>query len=130
LVTPSAEAYARLLLTHYIDNDGTLDYRWKQLEREFEEFFQLAAARSHKRPMIMILPMLIDFEGAAFDGPMKRVSDLAARVGFKVADTMPAFRADGEKAERYRAAPNDLHLNGHGNRIVAEVLFKAIADTE
>jgi hypothetical protein len=129
LVTPSAEAYANLLLTHYAENDGTFEFRWEQLEREFKEFFQLAAMRSNKRPMIMILPMLVDFERAAFDGPMRRVSDLAARVGFVVIDTMPAFRADGEKAERYRAAPNDLHLNEHGNRIVAEVLFRAIAVT-
>jgi hypothetical protein len=129
LVTPSAEAYAKLLLTHYAENDGTFDFRWEQLEREFKEFFQLAAMRSNKRPMITILPMLVDFEKAEFDDPMRRVSDLAARVGFVVIDTMPAFRADGEKAERYRAAPNDLHLNEHGNRIVAEVLFKSIAVT-
>ena len=94
-----------------------------------EEFFQLATARSYKRPMIMILPMLVDFESAAFDGPMRRVSNLAARVGFEVVDTMPAFRADGEKADRYRAAPEDLHLNEHGNKIVAEALSRAIANT-
>jgi hypothetical protein len=129
LVTPSTEAYAKLLLTHYAETDGTFDFRWRQLEREFGEFFQLAAARSYMRPMIMILPMLVDFEEGAFDGPMRRVSNLAARVGFVVVDTMPAFRADGEKVDRYRAAPNDLHLNEHGNRIVAEVLFRAIADT-
>jgi hypothetical protein len=129
LVTPSAEAYAILLLTHYAENDGTFDLRWEQLGREFKEFFQLAATRSNKRPMIMILPMLVDFEAAAFDGPMRRVSDLAARVGFVVVDTMPAFRADGEKAERYRVAPNDLHLNERGNKIVSEVLLKAIAVT-
>lgn len=128
-VTPTAEAYGKLLLTHYVESDGTFDFRWKQLEGEFREFFQLAAARSNKRPMIMILPMLVDFDTAAFDGPMRRVGNLAAHVGFEVVDTMPAFRADGEKAERYRAAPNDLHLNEHGNRIVAEVLFRAITDT-
>ena len=129
LMRPSAEVYAKLLLTHYAEDDGTFDFRWKQLEREFREFFQLASARSTKRPMIMILPILVDFEAAAFDGPMRRVSNLAARVGFEVVDTMPDFRADGEKAERYRAAPNDLHLNEHGNRIVAQALFRAIADT-
>jgi hypothetical protein len=129
VMRPSAEVYAKLLLTHYAEDDGTFDFRWKQLEREFREFFQLAAARSTKRPMIMILPILVDFETAAFDGPMRRVSNLAARIGFVVIDTMPAFRADGEKAERYRAAPNDLHLNEYGNRIVAQALFRAVADT-
>ncbi len=129
LVTPSAEAYARLLLTHYVEDDRTFDLRWKQLRREFSEFFQLATARSYKRPMIIVLPMLVDFEKAVFNGPMRRVSNLAAQVGFEVVDTMPAFRADGETAERYRAAPNDLHLNEQGNRIVADVLFRALADT-
>jgi hypothetical protein len=126
---PSAEAYSQLLLTHYAENDRTFEDRWEQLEREFEEFFQLAMERSYKRPMLMILPVLVNFESSAFDDPMRRVSKLAARVGFEVVDTMPVFRADGEKAERYRAAPEDLHLNEHGNRIVAEVLFRAIADT-
>ena len=78
---------------------------------------------------MLIMPMLVDFKKGAFDGPMQRVNNLATRVGFELVDTMPAFRADGEKAERYRAAPNDLHLNEHGNRIVAEVLFRAITDT-
>jgi hypothetical protein len=128
-MTPTAEVYAKLLLTHYAEDDGTFDFRWTQLEQEFREFFHLAAARSIKRPMIMLLPMLVDFGRAAFDEPMRRVGDLAARVGFDVVDTMPAFRADGGKAEAYRAAPNDLHLNEHGNRIVAEVLFRAITDT-
>jgi hypothetical protein len=129
LVTPSPEVYANLLLTHYVEDDGTFAFRWKQLEREFREFFQLAAARSYNQPMIMILPVLVDFDRAAFDDPMRRVSNLARRVGFGVVDTMPAFRADGEKAERYRAALNDLHLNEHGNSIVADVLFRTIADT-
>jgi hypothetical protein len=130
LVTPTADGYARLLLTHYANTDSTFDFRWRQLEREFREFFQLATARSYKKPMIMILPMLVDFESADFDGPMSEVGDLAARVGFRVVDTTPAFRADGEKVERYRAADNDLHLNERGNRIVAEVLFNAISHTQ
>jgi hypothetical protein len=129
LVTPSPEVYANFLFTHYVEDDRTFALRWKQLEREFREFFQLAAARSYNQPMIMILPMLVDFDRAAFDEPMRQVSNLARRVGFEVVDTMPAFRADGEKAERYRAAPNDLHLNEHGNSIVADVLLRAIADT-
>jgi hypothetical protein len=129
LVTPSAKVYANLLLTHYVEDEGTFNFRWEELEREFREFFQLASARSHNRPMIMILPVLVDFETEAFDGPMRRVGSLAARVGFGVIDTMPAFQADGEKAERYRAAPSDLHLNERGNRIVAEVLFRTVADT-
>ncbi len=128
LVTPSADVYANLLLTHYVEDDATFDFRWKQLEQEFREFLQLAAARSSQRPMVLIMPMLVDFKKAAFDGPMRRVSNLATRVGFRVVDTMPAFRTDGEKAERYRAAPNDLHLNEHGNAIVAEVLFRALAN--
>ena len=128
LVTPSAEVYANLLLTHYVEDDATFDLRWKQLEQEFREFFQLAVTRSSQRPMVLIMPMLVDFKRAAFDGPMRRVSNLAARIGFRVVDTMPAFRADGEEAERYRAVLNDLHLNEHGNAIVAEVLFRAISD--
>jgi lysophospholipase L1-like esterase len=127
LVTPTADGYARLLLTHYAKNDDTFDFRWKQLERQFREFFQLATARSYETPMIMILPMLVDFEKADFDNPMWQVSNLAAHVGFRVVDTMPAFRVDGEKAERYRAENNDLHLNERGNRIVAEVLFNAFS---
>jgi len=126
---PNAEAFAKLLHSHYAESDRTFDSRWEQLEQELKEFYQLATARSYRQPMIMILPMLVDFERSAFDEPMWRVSKLAASVGYDVVDTMPAFRADGEKAERYRAAPEDLHLNEHGNRIVAEVLSRAIANT-
>ena len=129
LLTPNPEEYAELLLTHFAEEDPTFDFRWGQLEQEFKEFFQIAVARSYNQPMILILPMLVNFERAAFDDPMRRVSNLAAHVGFKVVDTMPAFRADGKKAALYRANPNDLHLNEHGNGIVAKVLFKAIANT-
>src|SRR5262249_45483612 len=34
VMRPSAEVYAKLLLTHYAEDDGTFDVRWKQLEKE------------------------------------------------------------------------------------------------
>jgi len=127
-LTPSAEVYANLLLSQYLEDDETFELRWKELDRELRTFYQLAETRSYKRPMIMILPMLVHFDTGAFESPMRRVSNLAARIGFGVVDTMPAFRADGGRAERYRAAPNDLHLNERGNKLVADVLFRAILD--
>lgn len=127
-VTPTAEEYAELLLTHFDENEKTFDFRWHQLEMELRELFQLAAERSRQRPVLVVLPMLIDFEKAVFDAPLHRISELAERIGFRVVETMPSYRADGDKAEHYRAAPNDLHLNERGNRIVADVLLRTVND--
>jgi hypothetical protein len=127
-VTPNAEDYAKLLLTHFDERDGTYPQRWKQLESELEALFVLAQQRSRARPDFLLLPMLTDFENSKFDEPLHHVGRLAARVGFRVVDTMPAFRADGQRAQNYRAAPNDLHLNERGNRIVADVLERLVGN--
>jgi lysophospholipase L1-like esterase len=126
-VTPNAENYAALMLSHFDERDKTFPIRWHQLEGELSELFQLAKERSHERPSLVLLPVLSDFQKAAFEEPLRRVGQLAERIGFRVIDTMPAFRADGHAAKDYRASPNDLHLNERGNRIVAELLFGVVA---
>ena len=128
-ITPTAEDYAALLLTHFDEQDATFSFRWQQLEKELTELFELARERAQDQPVFVLLPMLVDFEKGTFNEPLDRVGELAERIGFKVVDTMSAFRRDGRTAESYRAKPNDLHLNERGNGIVADVLFRLITKT-
>jgi hypothetical protein len=125
-VTPNPDKYASLLLSHFDEKDRTFPVRWLQLERELDDLFQLAKSRSHDQPALVLLPILTDFQKAAFDEPLHRVGQVAERIGFRVIDTMPAFRADGHAANAYRATPNDLHLNERGNWIVADVLVRLV----
>ena len=128
-VTPNVETYATLSLSHFDEKDKTFPTRWLLLKEELAELFQLAKGRSQQTPALVLLPMLIDFQKGVFDEPMRRVGQLAERIGFRVVDTVPAFRADGLEAEAYRVAPNDLHLNERGNRIVAELLDRLVTNT-
>ncbi len=125
-VTPSVDGYADLVLSHFDERDGTFPMRWRQLESEMMALFEQARVRSQATPSFLLLPMLTNFENSEFGEPLRRVGQLAERVGFRVVDTMPAFRADGLGALNYRVAPNDLHLNEGGNRIVADVLERLI----
>jgi hypothetical protein len=117
------------VLSDFDESDSTYFLRWHQLETQLDELFQLAQERSHERPSLILLPVLTDFHKGAFDEPLRRVGQLAEDVGFRVVNTMPAFLADGAAAEHYRAAPNDLHLNPLGNKIVADVLFRLVTET-
>jgi hypothetical protein len=122
-VTPKEEDYNRLLLSHFDESDETFSARWTQLGKELEELFGLAKGRSQDRPALVLLP-----GWQTFDGPLRRVGRVAERLGFQVVETMPAFRADGRGPGGYRAAPNDPHFNKRGNEIVAEVLFRLLAN--
>jgi lysophospholipase L1-like esterase len=128
-VTSNVEEYAALLRSHFDEKNATFAARWRQLDQELTEIFELAKSRSQEVPALGLLPVLVDFQKGSFDQPMRRVGELAKRIGFRVVDTMPDFRRDGLKAEAYRVAPNDLHLNERGNRIVANVIYKIVSDT-
>jgi GDSL-like Lipase/Acylhydrolase family len=125
-ITPSPDVYARALLDSFAEDDGTFGFRWSLLTDSLQTLHQRAVERSRESPTLIILPMLVDFDVASFDKPHRRVAELAEKIGFRVLDTTPTFRSTGQKAEHFRAASNDLHLNERGNAIVADILMGII----
>ncbi|MFN0218247.1 MAG: SGNH/GDSL hydrolase family protein [Hyphomicrobium sp.] len=126
MITPSADAYAQEVLEGFVRDDATFAFRWSLLEDSLKTLHQRATERSRERPILVILPMLVDFGAGAFDEPHRRVAELAERIGFRALDVTPAFRSLGQNAEHFRAAKNDLHLNERGNAIVADVLMTLV----
>ena len=125
ILTPTAETYAQTVLDGYRADDDTFNVRWKLFEKSLRTLHQRAVERSRKPPALVILPMLVDFRSMSFNEPHRRVADLARQIGFQVLDTTPTFR-HGKKAEYYRAASNDLHLNARGNEVVADILERMV----
>jgi hypothetical protein len=124
-VTPTAELYAQELLDSFAKGDTTFEFRWRMLESGLKALYQRASERSLERPTLVILPMLVDF-ATSFDEPHRRVSELAAQIGFRALDATPSFLSVDQKLEHFRAASNDLHLNERGNAIIADVLMGII----
>jgi hypothetical protein len=92
------------------------------LRGALETLHQSAKQRSSARPILVVLPMLVNADIASFDEPHGRVVQLAEQIGFCAVDSTPVFRSRGGNLERFRAAKNDLHLNEAGNAIVADIL--------
>ena len=125
MITPNPEVYAEWLLDNFVKADGTFEFRWSLLEGSLKTLYQRATERSRERPTLVILPVLVDF-AASFDEPHRRVAELAEQIGFRVVDAACPFRSFGQKAEHFRAASNDMHLNERGNAIVADILIGII----
>jgi hypothetical protein len=64
-----------------------------------------------------------------FDLPQRRLHAIADEHGFIIHDPMPALRVlNGTRGCLY--APNDIHWNVLGNRVVGEMLAEAVADAD
>ena len=125
-ITPTLELHTQQLLDNYAKDDRTFEFRWSLLKDELKSLYQSAAERSLERPTLVIMPVLEDDLGPSFAEPHRRVAELAEQIGFRALDATPSLLAFDPKVERFRAAPNDGHLNELGNAIIADILIKII----
>ena len=74
----------------------------------------------------MIIPALVGDERAPWTTIHQRLAKAAGDAGFEVVDLFADFSVGTPEALRYRLAPNDLHFNVEGNRIVANRLARTL----
>jgi lysophospholipase L1-like esterase len=91
---------------------------WRIVSDSFEEFSTIAA-RDGISVLVVILPLLTDFENYEFVGVHEQVGNEARKRGFEVLDLYEQFR--GRDAGRFRQSEQDtVHPNSAGHRSIAQ----------
>ena len=125
-IAPDVDQYARGLLDSYREDGTDFAGRWRTLVAYYRTLYALASERSLERPILMIIPALVGDERAPWSAIHQRLAKAAGDAGFEVVDLFADFSVGTPEALRYRLAPNDLHFNVEGNRIVADSLARTL----
>jgi lysophospholipase L1-like esterase len=120
---PNVDQYIQFLLDDFNEEGADYPARWQTLVARFHMLFDLAAARSIEKPMLVIIPALSERDRETWAAIHRRVARAAAEAGFEVLDLFPDFKVGTPEALRYRLSPNDLHFTVEGNGVVAGRLF-------
>lgn len=100
--------------------------RWSILEQKFSELHRLASEHTRSKPVMLILPIMVDFNNYPLRTSHVRIAELARKTGFQVIDMLPIFQAELGDGTNYRAAPNDNHFDAKSHAIVAQTLAERL----
>lgn len=126
-LTPSADAYHAKVVDSYRKGHGSYARRWAQLETRLEQFADLAVARSSKPPILLILPIMVDFHEYPLNEAHDDLTAMARKLGYEVIDLLPFFKEQLGDGVPYRVTPNDNHFNAEVHALVAKELETQLA---
>lgn len=126
LLARDVHAYHAYVVDSYREDESTFPTRWALLERQLGELARLAAERSGRPPLLMLLPIMVGFDGYPLEAAHERVAAAARRAGFEVLDMLPVFKEELGDADAHRNAPDDNHFDAETHDLVARTLFGAI----
>jgi lysophospholipase L1-like esterase len=119
---PNVDQYAKALLDNYKEDGIDFPARWQTLVAYFKSLYDLSAGRSVGKPILVIIPALAGSDREKWASAHRRVARAAADAGFEVLDLFSDFKVGTPETLRYRLAPNDLHFDVEGNKLVADRL--------
>lgn len=95
---------------------------WSIVSNAFEEFSRIAA-RDGISVLVVILPLLTDFEDYEFVAIHEQIGNEARKRGFEVLDLYERFR--GQDARSFRQSERDtVHPNSAGHRSIAQAIHE------
>jgi hypothetical protein len=122
LESPSVDHYHRSVIEDYRKDDPTFPGRWGELIAALDRFDRLAARRSTARPLLLLIPLMVDFRAYPLTGAHEELRAAAEGLGYDVLDLLPAFRTELGDGSRYRLNRNDNHFDAQTHQLVATLI--------
>jgi len=119
---PSVAAYHASVVEDHDAADPTRERRWNDLTDALRRFKAAAAERSEAPPILMLIPLMVDFRSYPIPDVHARVAQAGAAMGYDVLDLLPPFRETLVDGDRYRVGPADNHFNAVVHDLVARLL--------
>lgn len=120
------DSFHSMLVKNFDENDITFTGRWGKLTEQLREFHGLAMQRSRHAPVLLILPIMVDFENYPLERGHSILQKTAAEIGYNVIDMLPLFRETLKNGVPYRSTPNDNHFNDQVHQLVAKELLQRL----
>lgn len=122
-VTPSAEADQESIVRRFDRRDPTYAYRLGLCEQALARCYGLARPRSIAHPVLLILPMMTDFERYPLLGAHEDLIQAGRKAGFECLDVLPDFRDKLVDGRRHWARHDDHHFDADAHRVLANYLW-------
>lgn len=116
---PSLGHYHRSVVEDFQEDEPTFGRRWSELADALDRFARLAGRRSPGRPMLLILPLMVDYRTYPLTEAHDRLTKTAGALGYDVLDLLPDFRAELGDGRRFRVSPADNHFDARVHELVA-----------
>ena len=126
LLASDVHAYHDYVVDSYREDHPSFPARWALLERQLDELARLAEERSERPPLLMILPLMVGFEGYPLEAAHARLATAARGAGFEVLDMLPIFRTELVDADLHRIAPDDTHFDAETHDLGARTLYRTL----
>jgi hypothetical protein len=126
LLASDVHAYHDYVVDSHREDHPSFPARWALLGRQLDELARLAAERSERPPLLMILPLMVGFEGYPLEAAHARLATAARGAGFEVLDMLPIFRTELIDADLHRIAPDDNHFDAETHDLVARTLYRTL----
>ncbi len=120
--SPNLERYHQSVVDDYRRDDPTFATRWAELTAALDRFSRLAEPRSSARPLLLIIPLMVNFRAYPLDGVHAELRKTAEGLGYDVLDLLPAFRAELGDGSKYRVHPGDNHFDARVHALVAGLI--------
>lgn len=125
--SPDLETRYGHLIKNFDTTHETFVARWKSMETQLTQFHSLASPRCRKRPILLILPLLTNYEPYPVKEFHSRLRKSAESIGFEVLDIYPIFRERYGDGSAARVTPNNAHLSAPAHLLVAERLIEKLS---
>jgi hypothetical protein len=126
-MTPTLEEFNTRLVEDYDTRSPTFAGRWNALRSQLEAFHAAAVQRSGRAPVLVILPLMVDFDRYPLNDAHARLSALGTELGFETVDLLPAFRDQLKDGRKFLVAVDDNHFDARAHDVVAARLEAALA---
>jgi len=128
LLSGDVHAYHRFVTESYDETSDTYEARWSLLQERIRTLGHLSAERSSRPPLLMIIPIMVDFRDYPLVDAHRQVAEVAREAGFDVEDLLPVFEEALVDGDAHRASPDDNHFDARTHELVARTLYRRIAD--
>lgn len=125
-LTPTLADYHAQVARDYDPASPTFAGRWEALGGQLAAFFDGARARSRGTPLLVVLPLMVDFAAYPLTGAHERLGGLGRSVGYEVVDLLPVFRDELGDGRRHLVSPEDNHFDAATHAVVARALEQAL----
>ena len=130
VLTADVDEYHQWIVDCYREDEPTFDARWALLEGQMQALAEAAKSRSVRRPILVILPIMVGFADYPLDEAHRRVAELGQSLDFETLELLTRFRDDVGDGVPFRVSPDDNHFNAQIHDLVAQVLADRLITVE
>lgn len=120
---PDIDTYHQQQVASHDPTGPQFEQRWRDLANSLETFRKLAAERCERPPILMIIPLMVDFRHYPLDAAHARIAALGRKLGYEMLDLLPVFRREIRDGTKARVTADNSHFDAATHQLVAEQLL-------